>query len=177
MSRDADLISGGEGQGPGELQRAIGRYVDGEMPPAEAEEFASRVAADPKVAEMLRQAQELRDLFAAGRDQPVLRPDSEFKARVIREVTRLPSYADWQHDWQERSQLVARRQIAIWGQAIAAAALVLLALGVMVYHGLLGPADSGRLEASPADISREMLRLDEAISRRAERSDAAGRDR
>ena len=155
--------------GPEKLQRAAMRFVDGEMSPAEAREFESRVAGDPDLADVLREAQELRDLFAAGRSESAPKPDTEFKSRVIREITRLPSYTDWKH--------AERRQLAIWGQAIAAAAIILFALGTMVYTGLLGPADSGRLEASPAEIQNQMRLLDEEIRRRADRADGEGRDR
>ena len=174
-------MSSGKDPMPDDMQRAVARCLDDEMTPAEAREFESRVAGDPDLAEMLRQAQEMRALFAVGRTEASLVPDAEFKSRVIRAVSsqdhRLPSYEDWQQEWEREAQMSERRRLAVWGQAIAAAALILLALGVMVYTGLLGSADSGRLEASPAEIRNQMRLLDEAISRRAERADAKGRDR
>ena len=169
MSRESK-DGGSEHHELNESQRAVQRFVDGEMSPAEAAEFESRVAGDPTLAEMLREGQELRGLFAAGRAELSPSPDIEFKSRVIREIARLPSYANW----EKERQLAERRQLAIWGQAIAAAAVILLALGAMVYTGLLGLADSGRLQASPAEIENTMRLLDEEISRRADRE---GRDR
>lgn len=148
MSQDAD-------NRPSADEIAITRFIDCEMSEVDSREFERRLAADARLAEAVRQARELRRMFAPGRSEAGPEPSSEFKTRVMRDVARLPSYSDWQDG--------VVFDMGLWGKRIVAAAIIIVGLSMMVYTGLIGPADSGRLEASPAEIEERIRELDSSI--------------
>ncbi|MHC5063826.1 MAG: anti-sigma factor [Planctomycetota bacterium] len=148
MSQEADSRPTGE-----EIE--IARFIDAEMSEAEKNGFEQRLAADASLAEAVRQARELRSLFKPGREDAGLEPTPEFKSRVMRDVAKLPSYRDWQDG--------VLLDLGIWGKRIVAAAIIIIGLSLMVYSGLIGPADSGRLEASTGEIEERIRELDASI--------------
>lgn len=149
MNQDADSR-------PEVSELAIARYVDGELAEPEARKFERRLAADADLAEKLRQARELRGLFAAGRAELGPEPGAEFKTRVMRDIARLPSYSEWHED--------VATDLGIWGKRIVAAAIIIIGLSALIYSGVIGPADSGRLEASSAEIKERIKILDAQIN-------------
>jgi anti-sigma factor RsiW len=137
---------------------AVARYVDGEMAHDDRVAFESRLAADPGLASEVEELAGLRRMFAPERVTQGPAPSSGFRARVLAEVAG--------HTAERGPE---RETFDVFCRRIVVAAALLFGLGVLVFAGLLRRADTGRLEASPAEIHKEMDRLDALIRARAPR--------
>ena len=137
-----------------ERERSIARFVDGEMARDELVAFEARLRDDAPLRDDVAEARKLRALFAPERGAAPMvrdpRASTAFRARVLAAAAtaaEAPRRNDVEH--------LAR-------QVIAVAAAVLVAV-VIAAFGLLNRADSGRLEASPAEMQRTLEKLDAKI--------------
>ncbi len=133
-----------------------GRYVDGEMSADERRTFEARAADDPKLAGLVRELRAVHDWFVDG---PVPRPGPDFRARV------LAGALGGERTPRDDDRLVR------WSRRVVYAAAALIVLGVLVASGLLRPAYSGKLEASPAEVDHAMQQLDQKIATEVGRGD------
>lgn len=131
----------------------IQRYVDGELPAAEAAAFAARMLREPALRAQV-DAMELLSRGAAA-DPPASAPPS-FTANVLGAIRQLPA-----REALEQADL-ASAAVRLCARVLLAAALILGA-GLAWHAGLLAPSFSGTLEAAPATIEQEMERLDQQI--------------
>lgn len=135
------------------------RYVDGELGVREASEFEARLAADGELSVLVGELRDDRAWFAPGRDEAAPAPSEGFQARVLRDVRRLPRGDEL--SGTEASAGIVSFEVAC--RRIMVAAALLIGIGLLVFGGLLHAADSGELEASPAEIQRKMEELDAVI--------------
>ena len=140
-----------------EFDHSVQRFVDGEMAIDERAGFERRLAVEDDLRAAVDELSSLRTCFEAERAAPVPRPSAAFEARVLAEIRRAPLSREGGAD--SVSELWARRAVV--------AAVFVFGIGLLVYAGLLKQVDTGRLEASPAEIQREIERLDARILRSA----------
>jgi len=133
-----------------------GRYVDGEMTTDERRAFEARLDDEPELAATIVELRALREWFVDG---PVPRPSSDFRSNVLAAALRNAATVDGD------ARLVA------WSRRVLYAAAALIVLGILVAAGVLRPAYSGKLEASPAELERAMDRLDARIAADLSRED------
>lgn len=137
------------------------RFVDDEMSSDECQKFEARLAKEPALAAVVDDYRGLQSAFVA---EPAPQPSAGFFERVQREVaaggprdgdlmTEGDAVPASLHDFE-----------ALCRRLIVAAAL-LIGLGLLVWGGLIRSADSGKLEASPAEMRQEMERLDALLLR------------
>ncbi|MCA8943509.1 MAG: hypothetical protein KDB80_13175 [Planctomycetes bacterium] len=146
-----------------EVRLLASRYVDEELDDREVVKFEARLAAEPKLREFVAELRDDRAWFAAGKAEAPPTPSEGFKARVLRDVHRLPR-AEELSDEQAPAQTMA---FEVACRRIMVAAALLIGIGLLVFGGLLHTADSGKLDASPAEIQRKMEELDAVILERA----------
>ncbi len=141
------------------------RYADGQMPPAEAADFAARLETEPALREAVAATRQVSALFAATANPapPALRPD--FAARVLAGVRHLPTRAELFAEVPELGELDReQREVAGLARRLLVAAALIFALGLLMFAGLSRRSDSGRLEASPVD-RQKIDQLDAKIRR------------
>ena len=131
----------------------IQRYVDGELPEAEAAAFAARMLQEPSLRERVEELQQFASGFAG--DDAVAAP-AGFTANVLTEVRRLPERAEL-----EQMDLAAGA-VKLCTRVLLAAALI-LGLGLAWHAGLLDGNRADTVEAAPDAIEQEMDRLDQLI--------------
>lgn len=131
----------------------IQRYVDGELPEAEAAAFAARMLQEPSLRERVEELQQFVSGFAG--DDAVAAP-AGFTANVLTEVRRLPERAEL-----EQMDLAAGA-VKLCTRVLLAAALI-LGLGLAWHAGLLDGNRADTVEAAPDAIEKEMDRLDQLI--------------
>lgn len=144
-------------------QRSIQRYLDGELPAAEAGEFSRRLLAEPALREQVRAAETLRAGFVAGRERVVAAP-TDFTARLMAEVRRQPS----RQQLQEADLAGAAVRTC---QRLLLAAVLCAAAGLAWHFGLFDRGRQNTLQAAPDEVQREIQRLDAILLRT---DDAAG---
>lgn len=131
------------------------RWLDGELLPPDAEAFAARVAAEPRLRQRAAAVRSLRQTLVAARGTP-MQPSRAFVGNVLAAIRRLPS-----------RELLLQADVAAgavaWCRRILVAAALLAALGLLWHTGLFGGDRPAVLQASPDEVQREMQRLDAAI--------------
>ncbi len=141
------------------------RYVDGELGPAAAAEFARRLDADPA---LRREAEALRGMaagFAAARG-PAQRAPAGFAAAVLAGVRQLP----------DRVQLEAAEtaaQVLRICRRMLLAAVLLSGVALAVQAGLFDGDLGEPLQAAPDEIDAEIRRLDALLKAGLTKSGAA----
>ena len=146
--------------------RQLQRYLDSELPAAEAADFAARMLADADLRERVRVAEAeqkaVRGAFAAsactaaGRLAGEVTAPAGFTAGVMAEVARLPSRAQLQHmEVVDGATRMCRRLLL--------AAMLLFGLGLGWQVGLFDRGRADTLQAAPGDVQQEMDRLDALI--------------
>jgi anti-sigma factor RsiW len=136
-----------------ELQ--LQRYLDGELPPDDAAAFTARLTAEPALRRRHDDARALRAGFAAARSDGRRAP-AGFTANVLAAARRLPTR-------EEMQQLDVAAGGASLCRRILLAAAVLFALGLLWRSGLVTESSPDTLQATPADVQREIERLDELV--------------
>lgn len=136
-----------------ELQ--LQRYLDGELPPDDAAAFTARLAAEPAVRRRHDEARALRAGFAAARSEGRRAP-AGFTAGVLAAARHLPAR-------EEMQQLDVAAGGASFCRRMLLAAAVLGALGFLWRSGLVTDRSSDTLQATPADVQREIDRLDDLL--------------
>ncbi|MFN3243871.1 MAG: hypothetical protein ACE37K_20360 [Planctomycetota bacterium] len=132
----------------------VQRYVDGQLPEAEAAAFAARMLQEPSLRERVEELQRFAVGFAE--DGDAIAAPAGFTANVLAEVRRLPDRA-------ELEQMdVAAGAVKLCVRVLLAAALI-LGLGLAWHSGLLDGNRADTLEAAPDAIEKEMDRLDQLI--------------
>ncbi len=153
-------------------RRLVVRYVDAALSAPERAAVERRLLAEPLLRAAVEQQRAARVwLRAAAEKEPLPSPTAGFAARVLDSVRRLPS----------RDELLAAEEVVgvdasllVLARRIIAAALVVFAVGMAVWGGVLRHTDPVRLEAS--DI-RRIEQLDaqiEAATARRERDRLRG---
>lgn len=141
---------------PSAEDRLLQRYLDRELPAAEATAFAARLLADAALRDRVQQAEALRAPLAAVAAAPAPRASAAFTQKVMAEVRRQPN----------REQLM-RLDLSATAlrvcQRILLAAAVLCAIGVAALGGLFDRAGADTLQAAPGEVQHEIDRLDAAI--------------
>lgn len=132
--------------------RLLQRYLDGELPAAEASDFARRLMSEPGLRERLREAEGLRAGFVAGRGAVVAAP-ADFTSRLLAQVRRLPS----RHELQQADLAGAAVRLCRRLLFVAAACA---AIGLAWHAGLFDRGGRETLQAAPDEIQRELQRLD-----------------
>jgi len=131
----------------------IQRYVDGELPEADAAAFAARMLQEPSLRERVEELQQFASGFAGG--DSVAAP-AGFTANVLAEVRRLP-------DREELEQMdVAAGAVKLCMRVLIAAALI-FGIGLAWHSGLLDGNRADTVEAAPDAVEKEMDRLDQLI--------------
>lgn len=137
-----------------ERERSIARFVDGEMARDELVAFEARHRDDAALRDDVARARELRALFAPERGAARMVRDPQasvaFRNRVLAAAA-TAAEAPRQNDVEHLAR-----------QVVIVAAAVLVAVAVAAF-GLLNRVDSGRLEASPAEMQRTLDQLDAKI--------------
>lgn len=134
-----------------ETQRSVVRYVDREMGRDEAVAFEARLREDAGLRRATEELRGLRSLFGPERAAAGPCPSSDFRARVLAAAAATAGRVD--------ESAVA----AVWGRRVLYAAAVIVTTTLVLAVGVLRRADSGRLEASPAEVERAMETLDARI--------------
>jgi anti-sigma factor RsiW len=135
---------------------SVARYVDGEMTAAERARFAARLDADPELRRAVLELEDLRRCIAAAATTPVRQPCPGFRARVAAEVAGFGGAAGS----REAAEL---ERVMVFARRVMVAAVLVFGVAILMFAGLLRSTDSGRLEASPAEIQRAIEKLDAAI--------------
>lgn len=138
------------------------RYVDGELEATDVTAFEERLATEPALVAYVTELRDTVAWFAPGRDEATPTPSEGFHQRVLREVRRLPR-ADELAGAQPATNVVGFEAAC---RRIMVAAALLIGVGLLVFGGLLHKADSGELDASPAEIRQKMDELDALIRER-----------
>jgi anti-sigma factor RsiW len=133
-------------------QLLLQRHLDGELEAAADAAFRARLAAEPELADAATSARALRVGFAAAR-ATTMRPPATFAAAVVAASRRLPT----RHMLEQAD--VTAGAIAMCRRLLLAA-LVLGALGLLWHSGLVRDESPATMQASPADVQREIERLD-----------------
>ena len=136
-------------------QRLLHKYRDGEMSDSDATAFRARLAAEPVLRSGLAELDELARGFLAGAGR-TFTPPQGFTAGVLAAVRQLPSRIQLQQAEISASAMVLCRRVLI-------AAAILFGIGLAWHAGLFPDGRSDTLEAAPAEVEREMERLDEIV--------------
>lgn len=131
--------------------REVARFVDGEMPAAERAAFEERMREDGGLRAAVAELRRLRRLFEAERSVAPPRPSAGFRERVLAAGLVAPLAP-----FDDRTV----RVVETWSRRVLWAAAAIAAIALSVWAGVLRGVDSGRLEASPAEIQRVMQELD-----------------
>lgn len=134
-------------------QLMIQRYVDGELSGAAAADFAARLLREPALRKEVAELEQIA--HRVSEDEPMA-PPADFILRVLNATRRLPGRDELEQ------QDVAADAVRLCVRALMAAALV-LGLGFAWHAGLIYSGRAGTLEAAPAEIEREMDRLDQLV--------------
>lgn len=146
---------------PSEEELVTQRYVDGELSSAAAADFAARLLREPALRAEVAELEKIAHGMAA--DEPMA-PPADFTLRVLNATRRLPG-----RDELEQED-VAADAVRLCTRALIAAALI-LGLGFAWHAGLIYSGRAGTLEAAPAEIEREMDRLDQLVMKSMEAPD------
>ena len=137
------------------------RYVDGEMPSDEQVHFEARLSEDEELVAAVDELRDLRACFASERSADVAGAPASpgLTSRVLAEVRR--------SSLTPAGRVEEMHRVDHWSRRAVIAAVFVFGLAMLVFAGLLRKVDTGRLEASPAEIKRVMDRLDAAIQQAA----------
>lgn len=137
---------------------SVQRYVDGEMTADESLRFERELAVDSELAAAVAELRDLRKCFDGERTAPPPRLRPGFADRVVGAVRRdaLPVV----DRGASAAELVVFER---WSRRIVVAAVLVAGLALLLFAGLLRSADTGQLQASPAEIQRIMEALDREI--------------
>ncbi|MCR9244712.1 MAG: hypothetical protein NXI31_06755 [bacterium] len=139
-------------------QRLLQKYRDGELAGSEAEALKARLSNEPGLAAGLAELDELARGFVSGREATFAAP-AGFTAGLLAEVRQLPDRIQMAEAEVAGSALVMCRRLLL-------AAAVLFGLGLCWHAGLFDNGRNETLEADPAEVQREMERLDELVRSR-----------
>jgi hypothetical protein len=141
-------------------ERSIQRFLDGELPADEAAVFAQRLDVEPQLQARRQQLQGLRAGFAADRRAIEHKVGSTapagFTASVLVSVRQLPADGKWRRD------ILDERVLQRWCRRLLIAAAILATMALAWHSGLFTNREVA-LQASPAEMEREMDRLDRMI--------------
>lgn len=143
------------------------RYVDGALQNHERAAFELRLRAEPALAALVADLRALRSTFApmARESAPVASPG--FRARVMALAAVAPESAD---DSPAAGDVADSLSLFRVLRRCLVAAAILSAISLVFLSGVLRRADSGRLEASEAEVQKAMDALDARIKARATES-------
>ncbi len=131
------------------------RFLDDAMGGDEVVAFHARIEAEPHLRQELQALQQQQRAFQdAGR--PVVAAPAGFTAGVLTAVRRLPNRTELQ-------QAQLGEGMARFCRRLLIAAALLFGLGIAWHAGVFGDDRADTLEAAPADVAREMERLDALI--------------
>ncbi len=136
-------------------QRLLQKFSDGEMNQVEAAAFQTRLEAEPALRSGLAELEELARGFVTGRSQTFSAP-AGFSASLLAEVRQLPNRIQLREAEVSGAALVLCRRVLI-------AAAILFGIGLCWHAGLFPDGRNDTLEAAPAEVEREMERLDEIV--------------
>lgn len=141
-------------------QRLLQRFRDGEMSSEESAAFKARLETEQAPeAELFRsglaELEELSRGFVAGQATAFAAP-AGFTASLLAEVRQLPSRIQLQQAEISGAALRLCHRVLI-------AAAILFGLGLCWHAGLFPDGHSDLLEAGPAEVQKEMDRLDAII--------------
>lgn len=134
-------------------QLLLQKYRDGELDESATQRLEQRLLREPALRASLDDYDERSRGFAFGREQ-AFAPSAGFTAAVLAEVRQLPSRIELEQ------QEVAGRALVICRRVLIAAA-ILFGIGLCWHAGLFPDGRNDTLEADPAEVEREMERLDE----------------
>ena len=138
-------------------EKAVARYVDGEMSPTEREAFERRAAGEPRLQAGLTAALDQSQLLRSA-TEPTVRPSSRFAVSVLEEVRSQPPRTDLVRFTENENLLGEALRHA---RRLLAAAVILFSLSSLFTFDLLGPTDRDQLSAS--DLQEEMDQLDQKV--------------
>ena len=146
------------------------RYVDGALSTAERTAFDLRLRAEPGLAALVADLRALRSTFVPMARESAPVASAGFRARVMALAAVAPESAD---DSPSVATSPSAGDVAdshglfrLLRRCLVAAA-ILSAISLVFLSGVLRRADSGRLEASEAQVQKAMDALDARIKARA----------
>lgn len=139
------------------------RYVDGALANSERAAFELRLRAEPALAALVADLRALRSTFApmARESAPVASPG--FRARVMALAAVAPESTDLAPAAADVADSLGLFRVL---RRCLVAAAILSAISLVFLSGVLHRADSGRLEASEAEVQKAMDALDARIKTR-----------
>lgn len=135
------------------------RYVDHELNDPERTAFEAKLLRDPALRDEVDGLRALRKVFRASAEETAPQPSAGFRARVLaRAATAAELESVTTAAGSDTDSLL--NPLLVWAKRSLIAAAVIAGLSLLVLSGALRSADSGRLEASEADVQKAMAELD-----------------
>ena len=136
-------------------ERLLYRFLDGELTADEAAACRARLESEPLLRQGLDELRDRASGFLTARAEAIAAP-AGFTAGVLAAVRRLPDREAL------RASEVEPRLIVLCRRLLIAAAIV-VGIGLVFHSGLFTGSSADTLQATPAEVEREMQRLDELI--------------
>jgi anti-sigma factor RsiW len=127
------------------------RHLDGELDAAAEASLRARLASEPELARAAAAERELRAGFAAAR-ATTMRPPASFTASVMAAARQLPTR-------QQLEQADVAGGAVVLCRRLLLAAAVLAGIGLLWHSGVVQHESPATMQASPADVQREIDRL------------------